>query len=407
MPEITSCPTCDKKLKLPENLMGKTVRCPGCNVMFTAQPDAPAAPREQPAPREEPVARRPAAPAPHRESLADRRPAPLPRREPLRREDEDEYDRPRPRPRRDDEDDGPRRRDDEYDDRPRRRDEDDDDGRPSRSAAAGGWRGTRMGSFLVVIANWIFLAAVGIGMLGFGILLLAGASLFSSMANAPPNNQAAAQAAATSAASGLAGFIILGVTVGILYFIHVALQLTGQGLCMQVPNRRGKSLRGLAIAGFSCSCAALVISVGVLAVNTLISARGGNAGVSGGSLQGILQTTGFVCWVLFLRMAAVEMGDDRLGGRFVFYLISVFAVNFLFVILLIIVVCAGGVAMISAMSNSNNPSPGDVAATGGGVLILGVLVVGLWCLTNLGLTVWYIFLLQQLRGQIDRRLARM
>jgi len=37
MPEITSCPDCSKKLRVPDDLIGKKVRCPGCSKMFTAQ----------------------------------------------------------------------------------------------------------------------------------------------------------------------------------------------------------------------------------------------------------------------------------------------------------------------------------------------------------------------------------
>jgi len=34
---ITACPNCQRQLKVPENLLGKTVRCPSCKTTFVAQ----------------------------------------------------------------------------------------------------------------------------------------------------------------------------------------------------------------------------------------------------------------------------------------------------------------------------------------------------------------------------------
>jgi predicted Zn finger-like uncharacterized protein len=36
---ITACPNCQRQLKVPENLLGKTVRCPSCQTTFVAQDD--------------------------------------------------------------------------------------------------------------------------------------------------------------------------------------------------------------------------------------------------------------------------------------------------------------------------------------------------------------------------------
>jgi hypothetical protein len=37
MPEVLSCPKCDRKLQVPENLMGQDVQCPTCGATFLAQ----------------------------------------------------------------------------------------------------------------------------------------------------------------------------------------------------------------------------------------------------------------------------------------------------------------------------------------------------------------------------------
>src|SRR5262249_21073957 len=36
MPEIVKCPKCERQLRVPDNLLGKKVKCPSCGTMFTA-----------------------------------------------------------------------------------------------------------------------------------------------------------------------------------------------------------------------------------------------------------------------------------------------------------------------------------------------------------------------------------
>jgi predicted Zn finger-like uncharacterized protein len=94
MAEIVNCPQCDRKLRVPDELLGKKVKCPTCGTTFTAEVGEPTPP-PPPAPRPEP-----------RRSLGP--PPGVGRR---RDEDEEEYDeddqreeplsRPRRRRRRD------------------------------------------------------------------------------------------------------------------------------------------------------------------------------------------------------------------------------------------------------------------------------------------------------------------
>jgi hypothetical protein len=62
MQEIINCPGCQRKLRIPEELLGQDVQCPTCNKTFQAtleQPPAPR-PREESADyREEPTEKRP------------------------------------------------------------------------------------------------------------------------------------------------------------------------------------------------------------------------------------------------------------------------------------------------------------------------------------------------------------
>lgn len=79
MPTVVECPSCGQKLKVPENLLGKKVRCSKCQGAFTAAAPAPPPPppveEESPFTTEEPA-----------EEEYEERPA---RRSKRRRDDED------------------------------------------------------------------------------------------------------------------------------------------------------------------------------------------------------------------------------------------------------------------------------------------------------------------------------
>jgi hypothetical protein len=359
MLEITTCPDCDKKLKLPDDLVGKKVRCPGCRVKFTARPDS--IPEEEPADRS----------SSRSEGYA------------VRRDDRDN---------RDGRYDGPsfRARDrDEYDDRPSRRDDHDRCDRSSRRwDQIKGWRGTRMGVFLVVISNWVFLGGLGVLILGGGVLMLAGASLFSSAASSPFD------AGTGAGLFGLAGgaFVLFAI-VGLAMLASTILQLIGQGLCMQAPTRRtSNALRIVAIATFACACLAVLLDGSNYAFI-------GQRGVYG--LNGLAHTAAFVLWVVFLRMVALECRNHELAGRLITFLISTFAFGLVSAGLFVFLVCGGALAISGARA------PGEAAGTAGamGILFLVLmLVIGLFYVAFL---VWYGLLMQQVREEITRHLARL
>jgi hypothetical protein len=111
--ELVCCPECQRKLRVPPELMGKLVKCPTCSQTFTADPSKQAPPPEPlPTAAEKPVR---TSKVRHDDRDNDEREE-RSRRRPRRERDEDEDERPRRRSRyvRDDE---------EYDDddRPRRR----------------------------------------------------------------------------------------------------------------------------------------------------------------------------------------------------------------------------------------------------------------------------------------------
>jgi predicted Zn finger-like uncharacterized protein len=84
MPDIITCPKCERKLRVPDELLGQDVKCPTCSATFTAS-GASAGPPPPPPPPREPE------PEPHRVS---------PRRSSRRDDyddDRDYYDDDRPR----------------------------------------------------------------------------------------------------------------------------------------------------------------------------------------------------------------------------------------------------------------------------------------------------------------------
>ncbi len=149
MPMLVSCPHCNKSLRVPDNLLGQTVKCPGCQNAFATTSDESASASSEPS-------RRPVTEA----SVSDR-----PRRrqadeeQPRRRSKEDDYD--------DVEDERSRQPDieedfDDEDDRRQRR------GRKRRRAKEAV---TAPGIALIVVGalgTFVALANLGLILAGFG-----------------------------------------------------------------------------------------------------------------------------------------------------------------------------------------------------------------------------------------------
>src|SRR5260370_10608228 len=73
MPSVITCPSCQKQLKVPDELIGRSVKCPGCKETFTAQVPS----KSAPPPAE--IAERPrkkSAPPPEDEDDDPQRPVP-------------------------------------------------------------------------------------------------------------------------------------------------------------------------------------------------------------------------------------------------------------------------------------------------------------------------------------------
>jgi len=147
MPVVVNCTKCQKKLKIPDELLGKKVKCPTCSAVFTAEASE-GVEEERPVPK-------PAVKRPPVEDEDDDVPAPKAKRKPVVDDDDDEGVSSKPSKRKpvaddDDEDEPPKKTskrkvddDDDEDDAPRKKskrrddDDDDDDDRPRRRRGAG------------------------------------------------------------------------------------------------------------------------------------------------------------------------------------------------------------------------------------------------------------------------------
>lgn len=431
MPEITSCPDCSKKLRVPDDLLGKKVRCPGCKVMFTAQVflEANGTVNED----EEPPARRPAQrqteTRPSRkteeadeeqedrprsaraDAITNRRPEREERirdrveEAPRRRRDEEETeDEDLPRRRRkdetDDEDeDRPRRRiradeEDEENERPRRRiraedeDEDEDD-RPRSDSQP--WRNIRMGLNFVLIAGWVHMVNLGLALLGMSMMMIFMGGMISSLGGGGIGGipfLGGLQAAGWGAAIYQYLIMAIGGGATILCFV-------GCGMCMMTPQRPSSNSRQLAIGSFACQCAMLpwlgfqflppriLYEMGTLLVVLMVG-------------LGLIYLVGVVLWFTYLRALCQQLRSNDTGERVMKNLMAwvIFWVGG--TVLWFLFLCAGGM-MIGATRSGGAAGFFLVLM---GLLYLASIAIGLW------LYVWYLFVLQDVRGVVERHLAR-
>ncbi|HWG46710.1 MAG TPA: hypothetical protein VN688_28365 [Gemmataceae bacterium] len=369
MPQIIVCPDCDRKLRVPDDLLGKKVRCPGCSVMFKA-----AAVGAGGGEIEDPIKE----PAPRRKAAArDERVSDSPR-SPRRSADSDEDDRPSSRS-------------------SRRRDEDDDyeTRGPSLHDQKAGWNKVRIGINLVMIGTWVWLAGLVLGGLGglLGVVLLGG--MF--VADSP-------QAGLTSL--GFAG-ILLVLSIGIYYlgiFGELVLRLIGYGLAMAVPPRRNTGLKPLAITAFSLAAAHVVFSIMNFAMSGFsgfASSMSGRSGMSSvgaglGLISGLCGFASFVVYLFFLRSVCNNARARDLAGSPITVLITFVSFYVVSVVIVGILICAGGMAIASTVQ-SRSP---NAANSMGAWAIIFIVVLCILGLVYVALHVWYVMVLQKIRDAV-------
>jgi hypothetical protein len=359
MPAITSCPECNKNLQVPNEFLGKKVRCPGCKLGFIAQdgpglrevvdePDWPA--DRAPPRRSEAYSERRSARADEGGRYTDRRPRRDDHDDDRRdRENDDEYDDERRSRRRDNYDDD-RGKDDR---RTRRRGPADDEGdyqRRRSEDAPTRWARVQLGMTLVIIADWIVVGCIVLSIFSWCMIRLA---------------------LVLSWIFSLAGIAVL------------VLHVLGSGLCMLVPGKRNGVARGLAITSFICT--ALVVAA-FATVQTMALAAGGVgvAAPAGFALVGIagvlmlftpaLWLAADICWMLFLRLIAIACHYEELASQIVGFMV---AALIYFVLIVAYYFTVVGLVLRSA------PRWG---AQGGGAGLDGG--AGMWCIGLVGILFW-------------------
>ncbi|HEV3082162.1 MAG TPA: MJ0042-type zinc finger domain-containing protein [Gemmataceae bacterium] len=381
MPELIQCPSCDRKLRVPDNLIGKKVKCPSCSKTFVAaaaEEDLPTAPLlEEEEPPKAVRRKPPALPPPEDEGIEEppsrprRRPAPPP-------EDEDEEEMQE-----EDEETRPRRRRrplaEEYA-------EEEEDDRPRRGKRAD-WQKVRTGVTLMLVAICLLIFAAIVHIIGT-------LALFGTMLGAVQGGPGQAQAAAGRAVGGALAFLVLVV---IMFLSAGALVITGEVFCLFAPSK---------------------FNAKTLATTTLVLTGGGIVLYGGGLLLGpfgifvmifaalALQAANIV-FLFFLRAVAKCLKDWSLEGSArnltIVYVASVIGWVIIFVLALIIGFAAlGGAAVVPGQGKV--PVPG-AAGPGAGTYVVGCLT----CVDAiLGVIsfIWFIVVLVQTRNSITNRALR-
>lgn len=383
MPEIVKCPECERTLRVPDDLLGKPVRCPSCKATFTAKAQKAAAP--DPTIEDEPP-RRPR--SEEKEPRASDRPS--------RRERPEDEERARNRPR--------SRRADEYDDRPRRRREDDHEydedeeevvkrRREPKSGNSQDWVQVRQGLGLILIGIYVFL--------GGALLNCCGSIVFRGMAG--ESRDTAADAA------GAAGSLLLAIIYLLCAVSGVVLDLVGTIFCIAAPERQGaktlaKTSTGLKVAGTLVYLLGLVIlltSIGFavgLSPSGFLKASG--AGLAITVVGILLLLAGPLVFLFFLRALATIMRRDGLKQSLFLLII----VNFLWIALFL-----GGTLFVvlgvaSAGPRRSSGSPSDGIFEGMGYLAMMGFCLGVVLAT--AYLVWYLVTLRQVRTAIFEYLRR-
>jgi hypothetical protein len=383
MPQIITCPDCGRKLRVPDELVGKKVKCPDCKVKFTG--GITTKPNGQPAKT---------APARAKDDDEQRvATAPLGKKA-GRAKDDDDDDRPSSRSR---DDERParkrkgRRRDEEEDeDHPSRYSEDEDDeDRPRTGSTAQerrkGWKMTLLGLNLIIYGIYTLLGTLALGLLGCATLFLIGVGGISTL---DPDIMTG------SAAGAAIGAMILYGALGLGYFAALVLQTTGHGFCMAIPNKPGTGRKPLAIATFSCVCAIILLDLVTCGAMFMLRGRGQFVGV----LPLGVGIGWFVCYFLFLRAVAVAMREPGLAKEIVIYMITLPVLIVVLPLLSCLMAMIGGFAMLGVAANSNSPQ--GTAGSVGGMFLLGAIcnlvLICIW----IGMFIWYVVIVHKVRNAV-------
>jgi hypothetical protein len=362
MPQIISCPDCGRKLRVPDNLLGKKVKCPGCGVKFVGAVEEELEELEE-------VEAPPPPPRRPRDEAAQKKPSKSRRRDD---EEEEEEDGAAKRKRREEDE------EDEGDAEPQRR-------KPKKRDVYKGWERVRLGINLVAIAAWIFVC-------GYIALFVAMIVLGNLTRGAP-------------AAQGFMAYLLL-IWAGLVPLASLGAQLTGLGFCMGVVSApRTQTLKVLAVAAFSMGVAILILQILSVGAARILGPNSGGIVIPVVFWSSILLAGAeALCFLFFMRGVAVVMRRDDLARSIVIFMITIGVVIGLSVVASVILMLAGMAAAITVA-----PSPGGSQGAGNGMVgfaIVGCLFMILALGVSLTLIIRFQLLVYQVRSAVDRWLDR-
>jgi predicted Zn finger-like uncharacterized protein len=379
MPEVIQCPSCDRKVRVPDSLLGKKVKCPTCATTFTA----PGGPEDLPAAALD----------------EDQAPPDQGRFTPERKAEEDVTS---VTPRR-----GKSRTDETE------LDEDELEGEPgqgSEAAAPGDWPKVRSGITLVLISVVITIVGHVVGAIGGVVLGFAALGAMRQGAG-PGGVPAGGQVPAVVPPTG--GVLALTLITGVIELGAQVTALVGYILCRLVPPKHGaRRLAGIVV---------LLASLGILlalAANVYQLARG-VPGVGGNpqklefssnplSMISLLVSLGLVFIFLWFLRAVARCLHERLVASNVKYLIVLAGLTIVGFIGMYVLTWAfaGDIRALGEQqqrAGAAGGAPPNLSSMGGMFAIAGCACVD--GILTLAMAVWYIIILVQTRSAIEKRLA--
>jgi hypothetical protein len=405
MPEVVACPHCKNKLRVPDALVGKKVKCPTCHKPFDAGVAASRAAeppvdeleevRGSPKSREDDGGAYEVIDEPEKRRRRSRDDERIQSRSGRRRieDDEEEDDRPSRRRRRFEEDDDDD--DDEEDYRPSRR---------RRRLARADWPRIHKGLTLVLasVITQILLALV---MLLCVFVFIGGAASAAS----------GGKGSAAGAGAAVGGLIFAAVVYLLGLFAALVMRIVGHAFCLPSPVEHGA--KGLALAtllciagNVACSIFSILVSIAGSGMSAAASNPFGFGAASGASqalnlLGGLLAFAGAVLFLFYMRALALVLGAHGLARSIVSYMITVAVSVGVGVALFCVFAAVMAGSMASIMGGGQNAGAqgsSGLAAVGALGLVFGcIAVVG-----ALALFIWWIMLLVQVRAVVATRAGR-
>jgi hypothetical protein len=135
---------------------------------------------------------------------------------------------------------------------------------------------------------------------------------------------------------------------------------------------------------------------------------GGGAGMSAAGLGSLLTIAAFVVFLFFLRSVALAVRARSLANTIKTYLIAAAISIGVGILLSGIAMAVAGAALFSMIGRGGPPTAGGgaVAGTAAGAVLAMVAVACIMVPVVLGMFIWYIVILFQVRGAIDRHLRQ-